>query len=68
MSDEQVPICRADYDVLSPRDKGYASYMYSHWPNSEIPKSSPYVAGSPEDDEFKAGEFAGIIHAMESES
>lgn len=60
------PITRAQYDALSPRDKGYAHYWQGAW-NKQIPKACPYKPGTKEYEAWNEGQMQAAIHAQDSE-
>lgn len=58
----------AAWKKLSPFGQGYALYMQSNWPTSEIAKqTNPYAEGSDEWNEFRRGEQRGALDAQDGE-
>lgn len=61
-------ITKTEYDKLTPIQQGYVVYMQSEWPGSELKEfSNPYPDGSKEYDEWRDGEFRGVLAAQDSE-
>jgi hypothetical protein len=54
---------------MTPREQGYYSYMQADWPGSELKghDSSPYEAGTIQDEEFRLGQMLGVQEAQDSE-
>lgn len=55
------------WDAASPHTKGYLTYMFAEWPDSEIPKKSPFKKHTDEQVEFEAGQLLAMQHAQDSE-
>jgi hypothetical protein len=62
-----LPPTKEKYDKATPWEKGYISYMFGAWPNSEIPEGNPFLVSTPEYEMFKNGEQAAILDAQDSE-
>lgn len=58
-------ITRMEYDKLSPRGKGYVTYMQAAW-NADIPPC-PFAEGSDERKAFAGGEFDAMLACQEAE-
>lgn len=58
---------RKDYDKATPRQKGFMSYTFSQWPDSQIPEACPYEEGTPEWQKFQNGVRVAVLAAQDSE-
>jgi hypothetical protein len=58
----------AEWGVLGPYQKGYASYLMSDWDNSPIPAFNPYNEGVKEFKEFEQGKLAARQEVSETKS
>lgn len=61
---EQMPT-RAQWDVASPFEKGYMTYMFAAHAKSTIPKKNPFKGMSNEYFSFQEGEAAASIDAQD---
>jgi hypothetical protein len=59
-------LTRAQYDKLTPFEKGYATYMQAEW-NKAVPKACEYEDGSKQRKEFERGEFAAVLEAQDGD-
>jgi hypothetical protein len=64
---DKVKLTRAQYDALTPLEKGYAHYFQAEWPGSEIPKEMPYPPGSAEAVQFGRGSQMAMIACTDVE-
>jgi len=68
MADEEVLITKAEYDTLTPSEKGYIVYWQGSRPGSELKdEKNPYPEGSPEHAEWLRGEGIAVQNAQDSE-
>lgn len=58
----------AEYARLSPQTQGYVTYMQAEHRGSRIPKKCPYPKGSKREEAWRAGEFAAVLEAQDSEN
>ena len=57
-----------EYHRLEPKWQGYAQYMQGAWPGSELKNErNPYMPGSPEAEQWDAGQAHGVQVAQDSE-
>lgn len=66
MAETVKPLTRAEYDALTPRQQGYASYMQGAW-NSNVPNFNDYRVGTKAREEFSRGEAAAMMEAQEGD-
>jgi hypothetical protein len=59
----------AEFETLSPIEKGFCSYVQADWDESGLKhlKDNPYPIGSPGYDLFNLGSHEGMIWAQDSE-
>jgi hypothetical protein len=55
-----------EYSILGPYQKGYAAYMMSDWPDSEVPGFNPFKEGTTEFKEFLDGNRAAMMEVQET--
>jgi hypothetical protein len=61
-------ITLAEWNKLPPLEQGFALYMQSSWPTSELAKAkNPYAAGSPKHTAFREGEQRATRSAQDGE-
>jgi hypothetical protein len=61
-------LSRAEWDRLSPFRQGFAVYMQSAWPRSELRGvKNPHAAGTKEHDDFVHGEHRAMLDAQDGE-
>ena len=68
MPSEIKLVTMAEFEKMKPKQQGFVLYMQQAWPGSELRDiRNPYKKGTPENDEFLAGELRGVLAAQDSE-
>lgn len=63
-SGAQKLVSRAEFDVMTPKQQGYVSYMQAMLLGSEIPEQRPTGV---DQSEWEAGRFSGVLAEIDSE-